>query len=308
MCRALEVSPSGFYAHRHKDRRLRRQQDRVLAGELQSAFEQSFSTYGSPRLVRALRERGLFTSKTRVRRLMKSQGLCPRQKRRVKVRTTRSHPHWPVAPHLLRDAPPVQKPGQQFHSDITYIPTGEGWLYTAATLDGYTRKCAGWSADDNMETSLVLRAAQRAFASAGASAAVHHSDRGSQYASEGFRNFLSDCDIVQSMSRRGNCYDNALMESFWATLKTECFDNFRSGIPQTRQQAKQQLFAYLFAYIEVFYNRKRLHSALNYQSPLDFERNHQARHKTQKSRKEENPLLDVSALSRKDQDFQNQWF
>ena len=288
VCRALEVSPSGFYAHRDKDHRLRRRQDRVLAVELKSAFEQSFSTYGSPRLVRALRERGLFTSKTRVRRLMKSQGLCPRQKRRVKVTTTRSHPHWPVAP-------PVRQPGQRFHSDITYIPTGEGWLYTAATLDGYSRKCAGWSADDNMETSLVLRAAQRAFAGAdadaGAGAAVHHSDRGSRYASEGFRNFLSDCDIVQSMSRRGNCYDNALMESFWATLKTECFDNFRSGIPQTRQQAKQQLFAY----IEVFYNRKRLHSALNYQSPLDFERNHQTQHQTQNSQKEENPLLDVSA-------------
>ena len=168
---------------------------------------------------------------------------------------------------LLLDAPPVQQPGQRFHSDITYIPTGEGWLYTAATLDGYSRKCAGWSADDNMETSLVLRAAQRAFADASADAAVHHSDRGSQYASEGFRNFLSDCDIVQSMSRRGNCYDNALMESFWATLKTECFDNFRSGIPQTRQQAKQQLFAY----IEVFYNRKRLHSSLGYISPEAFE-------------------------------------
>ena len=275
VCRALEVSPSGFYAHRDKDCRLRRQQDRVLAGELQSVFEQSYGTYGSPRLVRALRERGLFTSKTRVRRLMKSQGWCPRQKRRVKVTTTRSHPHWPVAPHLLLDAPPVQQPGQRFHSDITYIPTGEGWtgegwLYTAATLDGYSRKCAGWSADDNMETSLVLRAAQRAFAAAGigadASAAVHHSDRGSQYASEGFRNFLSDCDIVQSMSRRGNCYDNALMESFWATLKTECFDNFRSGIPQTRQQAKQLLFAY----IEVFYNRKRLPktSALGAQLPI----------------------------------------
>jgi len=288
VCHALEVSRSSFYAHRRQDHKVRPQQDRVLCAELKKAFDQSFGTYGSPRLVRALRQRGLFTSKTRVRRLMKSCGLCPRQKRRAKVRTTRSNPHLPVAPHWLLDAPPAQKSGQRFHSDITYIPTQEGWLYTAATLDGYSRKCAGWSADDNMETDLVLRAARRAFADAGedAGAQLHHSDRGSQYASESFRSFLSDHEIVQSMSRRGNCYDNALVESFWATLKTECFDNFRSGIPATRQEAKQMLFAY----IEVFYNRKRLHSALGYRSPIEFEQID----KQQNLQKEENRFVSVS--------------
>ena len=213
VCRTLEVSPSGFYAHRHKDRGVRRGEDRVLSGELQNAFEQSYQTYGSPRLVRAWRERGLFSSKTRVRRLMKCNGLCPRQKRRVKVRTTRSNPYLPVAPHLLPDAPPARRPGERFHSDITYIPTQEGWLYAAATLDECSRKCADWSADDNMETALVLRAAQRAFANVNADANLQHSDRGSQYASEDFRRFLADNQIVQSMSRKGNCSDNAVMES-----------------------------------------------------------------------------------------------
>lgn len=287
-CLTLGVSPSGFYAHWHKPERLRRCEDRVLAGALKSAFDDSRGTYGSPRLVQALRGRGWHTSKTRVRRLMQSHGLCPRQKSRLRVRTTRSSPALPVAPHRLLEVPPVTQPGERFYSDITYIPTQEGWLFTAATVDGYSRKCAGWSAADNMETPLVLRAAQRAFANANANAdaRIHHSDRGSQYASEMFRDFLQNNHVTQSMSRQGNCYDNALMESFWASLKTECFDNFRNGIPATRQEAKHQLFSY----IEVFYNRQRLHSSLGYQSPLQFELNYFR----QNLQKEENLALSVS--------------
>ena len=282
-CMALGISASGFYAHLHKSERLRHREDRVLACELRSAFDDSRGTYGSPRLVRALRVRGFHTSKTRVRRLMKSHGLYPRQKRRGRVTTTRSNPQLPIAPHLLLEAPPACRPGERFYSDITYIPTGEGWLFTAATLDGYSRKCAGWSAADNMETPLVLRAAQRALA--GVSAQIHHSDQGSQYASELFRDFLQGQEVTQSMSRKANCYDNAMMESFWATLKTECFDNFRTGIPATRGEAKQKLFSY----IEVFYNRKRLHSALNYCSPVEFEDIYK-----QNLKKEENLSLSVS--------------
>ena len=263
ICGTLGVSPSGFYAHRYKDQRPRRSQDQVLSQALQQAFQESGATYGSPRLVRALQRQGLYTSKTRVRRLMQSQGLCPRQKRRVRVKTTRSNPHSPVAPHLLLSAPPCQQPGERFYSDITYIPTQEGWLYLAATLDSYSRRCAGWSAADNMETPLVLRAAGRAMPGA----SIHHSDQGSQYASELFRDFLGHHGVLQSMSRKGNCYDNAAMESFWATFKTECFDNFRNGIPVTRQEARQSIFRY----IELFYNPKRLHSALGYCSPVEFE-------------------------------------
>ena len=256
VCAVLEVSASGYYAHRHKGERVRRREDAVLSQAMQQAFEESGATYGSPRLIRALRKRGLHTSKTRISRLMQRAGLCPRQKRRARVRTTRSNPHLPVASHLLLEAPPAQQPGERFYSDITYIPTQEGWLFLAATLDGYSRRCSGWSAADNMEAPLVLRAAHCALAGAGAR--LHHSDRGSQYASELFRDFLAQEGVTQSMSRKGNCYDNALMESFWGTLKTECFDNFRQGIPATRQEARQQLFRY----IEVFYNRKRLHSSL----------------------------------------------
>jgi len=146
----LGASPSGFYAHSHKPQALRHREDRVLADALKSAFDDSRNTYGSPRLVRQLRKRGLFTSKTRVRRLMKSYNLYPCQKRRKRVRTTRSNPHLPVAPHLLLEAAPVTQPGERFYSDITYIPTQEGWLFTAATLDGYSRRCArapfGWGA------------------------------------------------------------------------------------------------------------------------------------------------------------------
>ena len=144
VCGILEVSSNGFYAHRHKDQRPRRREDQVLSQAMDRAFQESGATYGSPRLVRALQRQGLNTSKARVRRLMQSAGLCPRQKRRVRVKTTRGNPHLPVAPHLLREACPVQKPGERFYSDITSIPTQEGWFYLAATLDGYSRKCAGW--------------------------------------------------------------------------------------------------------------------------------------------------------------------
>jgi putative transposase len=295
LCQVLGVSRSGFYAHRHKDQRLRQREDCVLAGHIRSAFEEGQETYGSLRLVRELKKRGVRTSKTRVRRLMQSEGICPIQKRRVRVCTTRSNPHLPVAPHLLQEAAPPTRPGERFYSDITYIPTQEGWLFLAATLDGYSRKCAGWSAADNMETPLVLRAAERAFAQAAQTcvaadidveSTIHHSDRGSQYASECFRDFLQQHGVEQSMSRKGNCYDNALMESFWATLKTECFDNFRNGKPATRQEAKQKLFAY----IEVFYNRKRLHSSLGYCSPIEFEDTYRQRNPS----KEENTSLPVS--------------
>lgn len=289
MCETLGVSRSGFYANAHKDQRVRRQQDRAIATQMRDIFEQNQRCYGSPRLLRDLKKQGVHTSKTRVRRLMKIEGICPVQKRRVRVKTTQSNPHLPVAPHLLLDAPPVQHPGVRFYSDITYIPTQEGWLFMAATIDGYSRKCAGWSAADNMETPLVLRAAQRAFAQAAQNpneVKIHHSDRGSQYASEAFRDFLKGHQVTQSMSRKGNCYDNAMMESFWATLKTECFDNFRSGIPATRQEAKQQIFAY----IEVFYNRKRSHSSLGYSSPIEFEAKYQ-----RNLQKEKNPFLSLSS-------------
>ncbi len=237
-CTALGVSESGFYAHRRKAQRPRRQQDGVIAGEMKAVFEQSYGCYGSPRLVQSLRSRGVRCGKTRLRRLMQEQGLCPKQKRRLRPHTTQSNPFLPCAPNLVADLPPAQTPHQRFQSDITYIPTKEGFLYLAATMDAFTRRCAGWCARDNRETQLVKDAAHMAFASASASASaserVHHSDRGSQYASESFRMLLEKEAVTQSMSRKGNCYDNALGESFWATVKTECFDNFGQGLPETK--------------------------------------------------------------------------
>jgi len=298
-CAALGGSCSGFYAHRHKAQRQRRREDRILSAEMEKVFDDSASdgergTYGSPRLMRALRKRGFRTSKTRVSRLMKSRGLQPVQKRRVRVKTTRSDSRWPVALHLLLEAPSACRPGERFHSDITYISTDQGVLYVAATIDAYSRKCVGWSAADNMESPLVVRAAWRVLANTDANnpnAPIHHSDRGSQYASEMFRDFLRANGVTQSMSRKANCYDNALMESFWATLKTECFDNFRNGVPATHQEAKQKIFRY----IEVFYNRKRLHSSLDYCSPCEFEeiyrRQHQPQSQSQYLEKETNLTL-----------------
>lgn len=289
VAKALGVSSSGFYAHLHKPQKPRRRQDSILSCAMKQAFYANENCYGSVRLVREVRKAGLRCGKTRMRRLMIEAQLFPVQKRRSRPRTTTSNPYLPVAPNLLQGASPATSPGQRWYSDITYIPTDEGYLYLAATVDGCSRKCAGWSTSDNMATDLVLRAAKRAFASSmfdaqnsvdDTSPVIHHSDRGSQYASEAFRSLLKENKITQSMSRKGNCFDNALTESFWATLKTECFNNFRNGIPATRQEAK----ARIFAYIEVFYNRKRQHSSLGYISPAQFEQQLEQQLKTQKEK------------------------
>lgn len=294
VAKALGVSSSGFYAHRHKSQKPRRREDVVLAHAMKQAFYANENCYGSVRLVREVRKIGLRCGKTRMRRLMVQEQLFPVQKKRARPRTTTSNPYLPVAPNLLQGAAPAALPGQRWQSDITYIYTQEGWLYLAATVDGYSRKCAGWSTSDNMATELVMQAARQAFDSSTLyaqnsaddtqPALIHHSDRGSQYASEAFRNLLKEKEITQSMSRKGNCFDNALMESFFATLKTECFNNFRDGYPATRQEAK----ARIFAYIEVFYNRKRQHSSLGYISPVEFEQQFE-------NQKEKNLTLLLSA-------------
>jgi putative transposase len=273
-CAAFTVSESGFYAHRRKAECPRRQEDARIAHEMKEVFDTSYHCYGSPRLLKALRRRGVRCGKARIRRLMRREGLCPRQKRRFhprttqsNPRTTQSNPHLPCAPNIVGAMPAPGAPAERFHSDITYIPTQEGFVFLAATLDAFTRRCAGWCARDNMETQLVKDAAHMAFCNSVGCDPIHHSDRGCQYSSESFRRLLEKEGIIQSMSRKANCYDNALSESFWATVKTECFDNFRSGIPQTRAEVIQKLFHY----IELFYNRERLHSALGYKSPMQFE-------------------------------------
>lgn len=266
LCQALEVSRSGFYDHLNKSQRPRRQQDETLTREIHDAFDQSRQTYGTPRLREELLERGHRCGRRRIARLMRRNGLTPHQKRRFVPRTTDSSHGRTPAPQLLLDAPVPGAPGQIWVTDITHIPTREGMLFMAAEIDLFSRKVVGWATAPHMETSLVLEALRKALKKASTPPVelIHHSDQGSQYASHAFSSALQKLGILQSMSRRGNCYDNAFAESFWATLKTECFHN---QLPATRAQARSMIFDY----IETFYNPVRRHSSLAYLSPIQFE-------------------------------------
>jgi len=267
-CHALAVSPAGYYAHQHKDQRQRRLQDAELHGQISAAFTASRRTYGSPRIMHALRQTGVHRSKNRIARIMRQNGLRVQQKRRFVPRTTTTDKASPVAPNHLLKHPQVTGLNQVWLSDITYLPTGEGFLYLAAELDLYSRRIIGWSTLESLDTQLPMRALDRALLSrptASLPALLHHSDRGCQYTSSAFRQRLDLSHITQSMSRKGNCYDNAAMESFWATLKAECFG---STIPATRDQAHLMVFDY----IETFYNPIRLHSSLGFKSPTTFEK------------------------------------
>ena len=267
MADALEISKSGFFAHQQKGERPRAQQDNQLSKAIEPIFVASRKTYGSPRIMHALRRSGWRCGKNRIARLMRSRGLRARQKRRFRPKTTQSDHKLPVAPNWLAKIPKPNRPGQVWLGDITYIQTQEGWLYLSSILDHCSRRCVGWHADDSLETSLVRRAWEKASNNQPPKPGLlHHSDRGLQYASSSFQNLLHSCRAAPSMSRKANPYDNAIMESFFATLKTECFQN---QIPKSRREAK----LILFDYIESFYNRSRLHSALQYQSPLEFENN-----------------------------------
>jgi transposase InsO family protein len=199
---------------------------------------------------------------------MKLKGLCGRQKRRYRVQTTDSHHDHPIAPNRLADAPKATAPNQLWVADITYIPTRTGWLYLAAILDLYSRKIVGWAMSEAIDTALVLQALAMAVRHRQPPAKLlFHSDRGVQYAAGDFRAALAQARLVPSMSRRGNCYDNATMESFWSTLKLELI--YRRDFA-----AQLQTRAAIFDYIEVFYNRQRLHSSLDFLSPAQFELQH----------------------------------
>jgi len=265
LCTTLGVSRTGYYAHRQKPQRPRRVQDQKLVDQITPIFQQSRRTYGSPRIQAALRRAGERCGKNRVARLMRQQGLRARQKRRFRPVTTQSQHGLAVAENWLTKVPSPARPNQVWVSDITYLPTCEGWLYLAVILDACSRKVVGWHVDDHLETPLVTEALQQARQRRGpAPGLLHHSDRGVQYASSAHRALLATYHITPSMSRKGNCYDNALAESFFATLKTEVF-------AQTAPQPKAQTKRTLFEYIEAFYNPRRLHSALGYQSPVEFE-------------------------------------
>lgn len=267
LCANLEVSPSGYYdwLKRRTTPGRRAQQNQALAKQIEAIHAQSRETYGSPRIVDALRKQGARHGRNRIARLMQAEGLCGRQKGRYRVQTTDSNHDQPIAPNLMAEAPAATAPNQIWVGDITYIETQEGWLYLAAILDRYSRKIVGWSMSERIDTKLVLKAFDMALLHRRPTSKVlFHSDRGVQYASNDYRRALAQAGLVPSMSRKGNCYDNATMESFWSTLKLELV--YRTSFV-SRSQARTQIFDY----IESFYNRQRAHSALNYSSPVDFE-------------------------------------
>jgi putative transposase len=266
LCAALRVTRSGYHAWVDRAPGLRAQADAALLLLITQAHRESRQTYGRPRITHWLQTRGQRCGHMRVARLMRQLGLLGRWRRRFRPQSlTDSNHDLPVAPNLLTQREPTVQPDAVWVADITYVPTGEGWLYVAGVLDRCTRRCIGWAFGDTLATSLPLAALNMALHQRRPpTGLVHHSDRGVQYASAAYRQRLAQAGCIPSMSRRGNCYDNALMESFWSTLK--CGLVHREHFA-TRTQAR----AAIFEWIEVFYNRERFHSALGYKSPVDFE-------------------------------------
>ena len=266
MCRVLRVARSGFYAWLKRKPSARRQRQEQLLAKIRVAHAQNRELYGSPRVHRALLIDGELVSRNTVAKLMRAAKIRARTRRRYVPRTTDSTHARPVADNVLARDFTAASVNRKWLADITYVPTDQGWLYLAAVLDCFSRKIVGWSMADHMETDLVAGALTMALEHRQPEGAnlLHHSDRGVQYASDGYQHLLNRHGITVSMSGRGDCYDNAMMESFWATLKTELVHQQKYA---TREQARQSIFEY----VEVFYNRRRLHSSLGYVSPESFE-------------------------------------
>ena len=264
-CRLLEVSRSGFYAWKSRPPSERSREDKMLSTKVREIFHESRQTYGTPRIQAELRDDGHAVGRRRISRLMATQGLQAVSPRRFRVTTDSDHDQ-PVAKNILDRNFQPEGPDRVWAGDITYIWTGEGWLYLAVMLDLFSRRVIGWSMDDSMETPLITRALENAIGQRlPDDGLLHHSDRGSQYASEDYQDLLDRNKITCSMSRRGNCWDNAVVESFFGTLKTELV--YRRPWP-TRESAHQAVAAY----IELDYNTKRRHSFLGQQSPAQFEK------------------------------------
>jgi len=261
----LAVSSSGYYARRVRPASRRSQANRELITQMRIIHAESHQTYGSPRIHAELVARGFSASENRVARLMKTHRICAQRPQKRKT-TTDSHHPYPVAPNLLNREFWAERPNEKWLSDITYIWTAQGWLYLAAVLDLFSRKVVGWAMDNSLESDLVENAFRMAVHNRSPQAQLlHHSDRGSQYAATSYQNQLAAHQVRVSMSRTGNCYDNAPMESFFSTLKGE-------HIAWRNYQSRAEARTSIFAYIEGFYNRTRRHSSLGYLSPEEFER------------------------------------
>ena len=264
LCRFLKVSRSGYYDWLDRGQSDRVRQDQALKEKLKVFFLEGRGLYGSRRLQQRFSQTGFTVSRRRVRRLMKEQNLFCKLTRQVKATTDSNH-NKPIADNLLQRQFKVMAPNRYWVGDISYIPTQEGWLYLATVIDLYSRKIVGWSMSDRLKAELVNNALLMAiWQRKPLKGLIWHTDQGSQYASHSHRKILKQHQLIQSMSRKGNCWDNAVAESFFHTLKTELTHHH---IFKTRQEAKNAIFEY----IEVFYNRIRIHSTTNYCSPTQFE-------------------------------------
>lgn len=264
MSAVLGVSRSGYYAWKERAPSRRIQADEAMLVEIRAIYQQSHKTYASPRIHAYLRRKGCICGRNRVARLMRQHQIVARKAHRRHPTTTQQHPGDRIAPNLLNQECSAAMPNQKWVSDITYIATAEGWLYLAVVMDLHSRLVVGWAMGEQIDAGLVEDAFQMALLNRQPSAGLlHHSDRGCQYTSEAYRDQLADLECQVSMSRTGNCYDNAVMESFFATLKAECANRVFSS--------KLEASSTIFEFIESWYNRQRLHSTLDYLSPVEFE-------------------------------------
>ena len=266
LCELLGVSSSGYYGWRQKRPSQRQREDAALAAKIAAAHRASRGTYGAPRIVEDLREEGTRTSKRRCARLMRAQGLHGKKKNRRRPRTTNSRHAQPVAPNLIAERPVPSGPNQAWWTDITYLKTAEGWLFLAAILDAWSRRVVGWACAPTLHASLALAALRDALQRRQPPKGVlHHSDRGCQYVDADYVALLAAAGLERSMSRAGNCYDNAAMESFWSTFKSD------TGLDEIVLATRRDAELAVFDYIETFYNPRRRHSSLGYLSPVAFE-------------------------------------
>lgn len=265
MCQALAVSENGYYHWRKRGKSQRKRDDELLTERIEDAYHSHRGHYGSPRIHADLKAQGMRCGKKRVARLMQENQWSAVKKRR-KVRTTNSNHLFPVASNLLKQDFTASAPNKKWVTDFTFIETREGWLFLAGVLDVYSRKIVGWSMSERHDSEFVQAALSMALLQRQPGAGlIHHSDRGSEYASIGYQMMLCEQNIHVSMSKKGDCYDNAMIESFWATLKEECVEK---TIFFSRNEAKTAIFEY----IEVYYNRIRRHSSLGYISPIEYEK------------------------------------
>lgn len=267
LCNSLEVSSSGYYDRRTRAPSARAQMNVALVEQIRRIHAVSKRCYGSPRVTAEIRESGYRVGENRVARLMKEHGIRARHRHKYKPGAS-GHHNWPVADNELNRCFTTDTPDSVWVADITYIATGEGWLYLAAIMDLYSRRIVGWSTHERITRELTMAALRMAVLGRSPQPGlIHHSDQGSQYACTDYQMMLKRYGIQCSMNRKGNCYDNAAMESFFSSLKRECIFG---RVYDTRQEATKAIFEY----IEVFYNRQRRHSTLGHKSPVDFERQH----------------------------------